>query len=216
MARRGRNRRNTATAPEAPTAPQTDVQRAAASIRKRVARHAKLHDLDAGLPTPEQLAHGIYRTVKIKEPGKAEARLVKRNLAGRTIDLWLSRGMITDRQHRAAERYRADYEQAGLERSIISQYDGGTGSGSGTPNYAGTLPGTLCQMDARDRWRRARDKLSRSLVAAFDAIVLHDLAATDAVDAIDSFRSAGGAYASRFVPIYVRAGGDDLADWYGL
>jgi hypothetical protein len=215
MARRRRRQARTSEA-AAPAAPMTEVQHAAARMRRRAARHGNLADLDAGTPPPEQLAKNLYRTVKIKDPLAPEARLVKRNFTGRTIDLWRARGMISERQYRAAERYRDDWERAGFTRSLVSNYEmTSTGGGAGTHTPA--MPGTLAQMDAWRRFNAARVVLSRSLVAAFDAIVLDDLAATEAVDALgEQFRNAGSGYASRFVPLYVRAGGDDLADYYRL
>jgi hypothetical protein len=199
-----------------PAGPMTDLQRTAKSLRARGERDRKVAVIDAVLPTPEQLARDDYRRVKVKEPGVAQGRLALRNMTGCAIDRWLARKMITERQHEAATRYRADYDAAGRERSIVSQYGGGTGSGTGTPNYAGTLPCTLSQMDALERWRNARDRLQPSLRPVFDAIVLHDVAATDAALHLDSFKSAGGAFASRFAPIYVQACAGDLADWYRL
>lgn len=215
MARRGR-RRGRASEAAAPAAPMTEVQQVAARIRKRAAATVATAKFDLGTPPPEQLAKGVYRTVKIKDPDAPEARLIKRNFTGRTIDLWRARGMITERQYRAAERYRDDWDKAGFQRSIVSNYDiTSTGGGAGT--HMPAMPGTLAQMDAWRRFNDARAVLSRSLVPAFDAIVLDDLRVTDAVDALgERFRNAGAAYASRFVPEYVRAGGDDLADFYRL
>jgi hypothetical protein len=194
----------------------TEVQQVAARIRKRAVRHGKLADLDAGTPPPEQLAKNLYRTVKIKDPLAPEARLVKRNFTGRTIDLWRARGMISERAHSACERYRDDWEKAGFQRSIVSNYDI-TSTGGGAVTHMPAMPGTLAQMDAWRRFNAARAVLSRSLVAAFDAIVLDDLGATDAVDALgERLRNRGAAYASRFVPMYVSAGGADLAEFYGM
>ncbi len=200
--------------PDLPPPSQTELQRTAATLRKRAGRARALAAIDAGLPTPEQMAKHEYRRVRIKEPGIAQGRLALRNTTASAIDRWYARAMITERQYQAASRYRADYEAAGRERSMISQYGGGTGSGSGTPNYAGTLPATLRQMDALTRWRAARDLLQASLAPVFDAIVLHDIAAEEAVTLADGLSRA--AYAARFGPIYVQLAASDLADYYRL
>lgn len=195
-----------------PTA--SEVQRAAARLRQRQARERNIAAIEAGLPTPEQQARNRYERVLIKEPGVARGRHALRNVTAAPIDRWLARGAIDERQHRAASRYRQDWEEAGFQRSMIGRYDG-FGGGSGTVAAA---PGgaTLRQMDAWRRWREARDKLQSGLVDVFDAIVLFDLAAEEAAEQIDSFRSAGGAFAARFASFYVRHCAWALADFYRL
>jgi hypothetical protein len=192
----------------------SEVQRAAARLRQRQARERKIAAIEAGLPTPEQQKRNVYERVRVKEPGVAQHRIALKNVTAAPIDRWLARGMIDDRQHRAATRYRQDWEQAGFQRSMIGRYDG-FGGGRGTVAAA---PGgaTLRQMDAWRRWREAREQLQASLAEVFDAIVLFELAAEAAAEQIDSFRSAGGAYAARFAPIYVKCCAKDLADFYKL
>jgi hypothetical protein len=214
--RRRRGSSGTAAVPLADALPAdaSEVQRAAARLRQRQARERKIAAIEAGLPTPEQQVHNRYERVRVKEPGVAQHRFALKNVTAAPIDRWLARGMIDERQHRAATRYRQDWEQAGFQRSLIGRYDG-FGGGSATVAAA---PGgaTLHQMDAWRRWRAAREQLQASLVEVFDAIVLFDLAAEEAAGQIDSFRSAGGAYAARFAPVYVKFCAGDLADFYRL
>jgi hypothetical protein len=192
----------------------SEVQRTAARLRQRQARERKIAAIERGQPTPEQLARNSYERVRIKEPGVAQGRYALKNVTAAPIDRWLARGLIDDRQHRAAVRYREDWERAGFQRSLIGRYDDFGGGGSTTAAAPGGS--NIAQMDAWRRWRDARAQLQASLAEVFDAIVLFELAAEAAAEQIDSFRSAGGAYAARFAPIYVKVCAKDLADFYKL
>jgi hypothetical protein len=190
----------------------SEVQRAAARLRQRQARERKIAAIEAGLPTPEQQKRNVYERVLIKEPGVARGRHALKNVTAAPIDRWFARGLIDERQHRAATRYREDWERAGFQRSIIGRYDGFGGGRSSTGGVPG--PDSAAQIDAWNRWRDARAQLQQGLVEVFDAMVLHDLAAEEIVQRDDDFRSAGGAFAARFVSFYVRIAATHLAIYY--
>jgi hypothetical protein len=148
------------------------VQRAAAAIRKRAVREAKAADLDAGIPPPEQLAKGVFRSTRIKDPLKPEARYVRRNLSTRNLERWFAAGKIDERQFDAGDRYRSDWERSGFGPRLVSQYGiVSTGGGDGTHNPA--MPSTLRQMDAWRAWQAARADLG-TLAGGFDAMAIHD------------------------------------------
>lgn len=210
MARRRANRaRNHQADTDQPCGPMTDVQRAAAAVRKRAARGARLAEIDAGMPTPEQLAKNVYRTVATKDPEGPGARLVKRNLTSRNLERWLCARKIDDRQFRAGDKYRSDFEAAGFQQRVTSRYDGGGGGGGATHTPA--MPGTLAQMDAWRRWRAARDQLGL-LANGFDAMAVHDQLATE----IDPAEDRVGIYTRRTSMMAVIISLDRLVMIYGL
>jgi hypothetical protein len=182
MARRKR-RSNTAAAAEEPAGPMTEVQRAAMAIRKRAVRHAKLAELDAGIPPAEQLAKGSFRTVKIKDPDAPEPRYVRRNLSTRNLERWFAASKIDERQFQAGDRYRSDWERAGFSQRVTAKY-GIVSTGGGDGSYMPAMPGTLTQMDAWRAWRAARADLG-SLAEGFDAMAVHDQLATEIDPALD-------------------------------
>jgi hypothetical protein len=189
-----------------------EVLRRARQLRSDELRARKIAAIDAGQPTPEQLRHHVYKTVKVKEPGAAQQRLVKRNMTGVAIDRYLERGMLTDRQHRAATRYRETYERGGWERSITSRYSlVNVGSSTG-PNQSGLLASTVNQLDARMAWGRARDALPQSLVSRFDRIVLHE----DDASAVGAAYGKTGTTAARMAIEWVRICCDELVSYYRL
>lgn len=170
MARRRRSK--AAAAPAQPSAPQTEVQRTANAIRKRAAREAKLADLDAGIPPPEQLAKGVFRSEKIKDPDKPEARYVRRNLSTRNLERWYAAGKIDERQYQAGDRYRSDWERSGFQQRVTAKYDiVSTGGGDGS--YMPSMPGSLTQMDAWRAFNAAQADLG-TLAPGFDAMAVHD------------------------------------------
>lgn len=187
----------------------TDVQRAAAKVRQRQAQAKQLDELDKGLPTPEQQAKNVYRTVLTKDPDGPGARYAKRNMTSRNLERWLYAKKIDDRQYRAGDRYRSDYERAGFEQRVTSRYSGGGGGGGGTHNPA--MPDTLVQMDAWKRWRAARDDLG-GLAAGFDTLAVHDQMAAD----INPAEDRAGIFDRRTCMVGVMICLDRLVVFYGL
>ena len=182
MARRKR-RSNTARAPAEPAVPMTDVQRAAATLRKKMERASESAKLDKGTPTPEQLAKNVYRAQKIKDPDAPEARYVKRNLSTRNLERWYAAGKIDERQFQAGDRYRSDWERSGFGQRVTAKYDI-TSTGGGAGSYMPSMPGTLAQMDAWRAWRAARADLG-TLAEGFDAMAVHDQLANEIDPALD-------------------------------
>ncbi len=161
----------------------TETQAAAARLRKRAARDEKAAAIDAGVPTPEQLAKGVYRSVRIKDPDAAEARYVKRNLSTRNLERWYAAGKIDERQFNAGERYRSDWERSGFGQRLTAKYDIiSTGGGDGT--HMPAMPGTLRQMDAWRTWCAARADLG-TLAAGFDGMAVHDQLAQELDPSLD-------------------------------
>lgn len=190
----------------------SEVQRAAARIRQRQARERKIAAIEAGLPTPEQQAHNRYERVLIKEPGVARGRHALKNMTAQAIDRYFSRGMIDERQHSAATRYRTDYDRAGFERPIVGRYDGGGGLSATGPNFTGMLAATLGQLDARERFRAARAALPGCLAGRFDQMVLHE----DEAAAVGMQAGHAPTMAARFAIEWLRIGCDELASFYRI
>jgi hypothetical protein len=209
MARR-RKRSNSASAPAAPTPPQTEIQRAAAAIRKRAVRQAKLADLDAGIPPPEQLAKGRFETVKIKDPEAPAPRWVRRNLSTRNLERWYAAGKIDERQYQAGDRYRTDWERSGFEQRVTARY-GITSTGGGDGSYMPAMPGTIVQMDAWRAFQAAQADLG-SLAPGFDAMAVHDQLAQE----IDPREDRIGIFTVRTSMLAVRICLDRLAAFYRL
>lgn len=130
-------------------------------------------DLARVEPTPEQMRHNRYGLVQVKDPDSPAPIIVRRNLTTRNLERWLHRQAIDDRLFMAGDRYRSEYERAGFNRRIIGRYGAG-GMAPSSPNYGGTLPGSLQQLDARERWRKARLELPARLVPGFERLLLHD------------------------------------------
>lgn len=205
MARR-RRRSNTATAPAEPSIPQTEVQRAAAAMRKRAVRDAKAADLDAGIPPPEQLAKGVFRSTRIKDPEKPEARYVRRNLSTRNLERWFAAGKIDERQFDAGDRYRSDWERSGFGPRLVAQYDiVSTGGGPGS------FSGPLINEDAWRAWQAARADLG-TLAGGFDAMAVHDQLAQE----IDPREDRIGIFTLRTSILAVRICLDRLVAFYRL
>lgn len=209
MAQKRRRNSNNVAAPEEPSAPQSELQRAAARLRRKADRDAKLVTLDAGLPTPEQFARNRYETTKIKDPDAPEARWVKRNLSSRNLERWYASKKIDERQFTAGERYRGDYERTGFEQRVTSRYEGGGGGGDGT--YTPAMPGTVTQMDAWRAWRAAREQLD-NLAQGFDAMTIHDQIAIE----IDPAEDRVGIFTQRTSMMAVQICLDRLVSFYRL
>jgi len=124
-------------------------------------------------PTAEQLRHHSYGLRQVDDPDSPAPIIVRRNLTTRNLERWLHRQVIDDRLFMAGDRYRSDYERAGFNQRTIGRY-GERGMAPTSPNYAGTLPGSLSQLDARERWRKARLELPAGLVPGFERLLLHD------------------------------------------
>ncbi|OYX76297.1 MAG: hypothetical protein B7Y82_13900 [Sphingomonadales bacterium 32-65-25] len=124
-------------------------------------------------PTPEQQRHHRYGLAQVKDPESPAPIIVRRNLTTRNLERWLHRHLIDDRLFMAGDRYRSDYERSGFNQRTIGRY-GERGMAPTSPSYAGSLPGSLQQLDARERWRRARLELPAALVLGFERLVLHD------------------------------------------
>ena len=197
-------------APSAPPAPSTEHERAARRLARDEARALRL--APPGEPTPEQLRRNLYRSVQTKDPDSPHAIIVRRNITARAIDRWRARGMISERQHSAADRYRQDYDRGGWERPITGRYEGGGGSGSGTPNMTGLMAATHAQLDARKRFRDARKVLPKCLAARFDSMVLHE----DEAQAVGEREGRVGAQAARFAIEWLKICCDELADYYRM
>lgn len=187
----------------------TAIARRARRIATEATRASRL--ADPGAPTPEQLTRHTFAEKLIVEAWDKPPVKVTRNLTGRAIDRYRARGLLDQRQHQAAERYRGDYDRGGYERSVISNYEGGGGSASG-PNYTGTMAATLAQIDARERLRTARASLPVRLVPAFDALVLHEIEAAQ----VGNDNGRPGSQASRFAIEWLRICCDMLGDFYRM
>lgn len=124
-------------------------------------------------PTPEQLRRHCYGLAQVKDPESPAPIIVRRNLTARNLERWLHRQVIDGRLFMAGDRYRSDYERSGFNQRTIGRY-GERGMAPTSPSYAGSLPGSLHQLDARERWRRARLELPAALVLGFERLVLHD------------------------------------------
>ncbi|MGI4876691.1 MAG: DUF6456 domain-containing protein [Janthinobacterium lividum] len=186
----------------------TELQRAS----RRLTKSAGIIRPGARIePTPEQLSHGDYPNVRTKDPASAAPIIIRRN-CGTPLDRFKARGSISERQYDAATRYRNDYARSGFERSTISRYDGGGGSGDGTPNMSGMLAANDAQIDARKRLAEARKVLPRSLVQSFEAVVVHE----DDAEAVGQRLGRTGSMAARFAIEYVRICSTELADYYRL
>jgi hypothetical protein len=177
----------------------------------RLAREAGADRVARIEPTPEQLRRGTYALKKTKDPDTATSIEVRRNAAA-PIDRWRARGLLTPRRFDACDRYRSDYARGGYERSVISRYDGGGGSGDGTPNMSGLMAATLAQLDARDRLREARSAVPRRFAGYFDAIVLHGAEA----GAIGGELGASGPRRTGLAIFVVEICADILGDFYRM
>lgn len=124
-------------------------------------------------PTPEQQRHHAYGLVQVKDPESPAPIIVRRNLTTRNLERWLHRGAIDARQFQAGDRYRSDYDRSGFNQRTIGRY-GEAGMAPAAPGYVGSLPGSLSQLDARERWRKARLQLPARLVPGFERLLLHD------------------------------------------
>jgi hypothetical protein len=189
-----------------------EVLQRARRLRLNEQRTARLAAFEAGQPTPEQQRQNVYETVKVKEPGAAAQRLVKRNITGMAIDRYVQRGWLSDRQHRSATRYRETYERGGFERSLTSRYSPAGGSSPTGPNQSGLLAATHNQIDARMAFGRARDALPASLASRFDRIVLHE----DDAGTVGIENGKAGSMAARMAVEWVRICCDELASYYRL
>lgn len=176
-------------------------------IAQRAAANA-----NAGEPTPEQLRRNSYASVRTHDPVTGFPIIVKRNATAAPIDRFLARGMLTELQHSAAARYAGDYARCGFERSIVSNYAGGGGSGSGSPNYTGLLAANNAQIDARNRFRDAKAQLPIRLIPAFDAVVIYE----EAPAVVGEREGRTGTMAARMVAEYLRICADILSDFYGM
>ena len=124
-------------------------------------------------PTPEQLRHHRYGLAQVKDPESPAPIIVRRNLTTRNLERWHHREVIDFRLFMAGDRYRSDYERSGFNQRTIGRY-GERGMAPTSPSYAGSLPGSLQQLDARERWRKARLELPAALVLGFERLLLHD------------------------------------------
>jgi hypothetical protein len=190
----------------------TDVQRRAATIRRRESADGVAALASLGEPNAFARQHAKYETSKVKDPKAPAARLVKRNITRLSIDRYHSLGWLSDRQHRAATRYLETYERSGFERSTTSRYDGGTGGNANGPNQTGILAATHAQIDARAAFRLARAALPSSLASRFDLMVLHGDAAQD----IGSDGVRTDRVAAQLAIEWIRIGCDELANFYRL
>ena len=181
-------------------------------LRADAQHTSRLAQREAAQPTPEQMRHNTYETVTVKEPGVAAARLVKRNVTAMAIDRYMRLGWLSDRQHRAATRYRETYERGGYERSLIGSYSPTGASKPTSPNQSGLLAATHSQIDARLAFGRARDALPASLASRFERIVLHE----DDARAVGEDQGKLGTMAARMAIEWVRICCDELVTYYRL
>ncbi len=182
-----------------------------AALSRRLRARAAANDAARVGPTPEQLARGTIAPVKTKDPDQASSITLPRNAAA-PVDRWRARKLLTERQFDACDRYRSDYARGGYERSVISRYDGGCGSGDGTPNMSGLLAATAAQLDARQRLAEARVMLPARMRGYFDAIVLQEAAA----DGVGGELGRTGNTRATLGLFVVELCGDILGDWYRL
>jgi len=85
-------------------------------------------------PTPERMAKGKFQVVPVELEGHQDKRSEAfKDIASTTIDEWLSRGVIDERQHKACEYYLRLYHRAKLLQRVTANYDARICGGSG--NY---------------------------------------------------------------------------------
>lgn len=126
-------------------------------------------------PTPEQLRQDEYRRVQIKEPGKAQPRIVTKNTSGDNLERWYNRGLISRRQLAAAKRYQSQHRACHFGRGLTARYEPRMSDRSSSPDQSGYLPASLAQLDAREAFAKSRKALPASLIDRFDRIVLEEV-----------------------------------------
>lgn len=173
---------------KAPTAPT-------AAFEATPERLAQATDLDAqGKPVA---THMTLVVGKIEKAG--ERALLARRFADSYVDRLLKARKLTYAQWYAADWYREIYQHCGIEARVVARYDITHAGASGT-SYG--LAVTERQVQARKRWRAAREMLPANMLALVDRIVLHDM-----VPALQ-----GGVQRARFAERLGRAL-QPLAEW---
>jgi hypothetical protein len=196
-----------------------DAQMATASATGRIVLRQIRRDLAARnhlldqTPSEETRAQGDYAYVTPpRDVDHHQLIRVWKNCTPAPIDTLLAHERISKRQHAAAHQYRDDHARAGLERPLVANYDGGGGSPSATPNYAGMMASTVAQYAARKRLREARKTIPMRLLIRFDAIVIEERTLREVAEEC-GFK---GAAAPRIGAEWLRICCDQLADWYRI
>ncbi|WP_310474080.1 DUF6456 domain-containing protein [Sandarakinorhabdus sp.] len=135
-------------------------------------------------PTPEQLRHGSWDHLQVRDPYTGHPINLRRNLNTRNLERWFNRALIDDAQLTAGDRYRCDYERAGFNPRVTSCYEPVTAGGQ-AGHYRAPGGQNEAQMDAWDRYRDARGQIDPGLVWGFDSLILHDASFGDVPNAHD-------------------------------
>lgn len=93
--------------------------------------------------------------------GRGAARMVRVNVRENVLDWLASRGMVSERQQRAGERLRADFERAGLGAKVTMNWDAAPVAKSRSGARAGDA--SLARMDAHRRFHSAMDAVGAGL-----------------------------------------------------
>ncbi len=134
-----------------------EVQRRTRALRAagRNPRARGRVDRDDTRPTPEQLARDSYgdvETLTQDARGAPVCAVAKRNLTAEPLDRYLKRGRIERGAWEAGDRFRRQWHVSGLERNMVSGYDGIRIDGA---DPAWQIPVTERQAQARQAVRAA-------------------------------------------------------------
>lgn len=175
-------------------------------------RHAADRALDRLLgPTPEQRAMNVYAEVNPATIDSAEQPIGRalRNLTGTPLDRYRQRGHVDERQWRAGDRLRTDWQVAALNPRVVQAYAPALGGG-GDPAWQ--LPASERQALARERWRRTLAALPAGLGRLLVEVACHEATAQQ----IGARLGRSGRNAEIAGMTALRLALDALADHYGL
>jgi hypothetical protein len=161
-----------------------EIERAAAEIKVREGLVVTAHETVME-PTPEWFQHGDAEafTPELPDGTVRELKTVRRVRVPIVARL-NTRGHIDADELKACLWYRMVHEHAGLQgRYSISRYQNTPPSGavsSRQAGFAGHIPMTEYEAQARRYFREARQAITPHYLAFFDKVVLHDTPITRA------------------------------------